>query len=98
MNLLYLSYQTNKQLTLTTMNTTTITNQSSHATFSFEITYLRDTDYSFTQTTKRSDGKSFSRKLERSTPEYGNTIGLFAANDIELSRGNTVIIIEKAGE
>lgn len=75
------------------MNTATITRRS-RTSFSFEITYLRDTDYSFVETTVRSDGREFSRKLEKGIPEYGNTCHLFHMNNVELLRGNTVVVKE----
>ena len=77
------------------MNTHTITRTSVN-TFSFEYIYLRDTDYSFVQTTRRSDGKEFARKLEQGSQEYRIARDLFDFNGVDLSKGNTVVIIENA--
>lgn len=60
----------------------------------FKITYLRDTDYSFVQTTVRSDGMTFARKLEKGSPEYGNICTLFHRRDVMIEKGNTVLVEE----
>lgn len=60
----------------------------------FKITYLRDTDYSFVQTTVRSDGKTFARKLEKGSTEYGNTCHLFHRCGVMIEKGNTVLVEE----
>ena len=61
---------------------------------SFVITLIRDTDESFIQTTKRDDGKEFSRKLEKGQPEYANACDTFHMSNVPIVRHNAIVISE----
>jgi len=55
-----------------------------------KVTIIRDTNYSFIKTTTTESGDSFSRKLEKGSPEYSNACMAFHRKNISLEKGNSI--------
>lgn len=59
---------------------------------------LRDTNYSFVETSTKENGESFSRKLEKGSTEYGNACMIFHQKGVAIEIGNSVFAIDENGK
>ena len=55
-----------------------------------KVQILRDTDYSFIKTSKKENGDTFSRKIEKGMPEYGNACNSFHSKGVNIGIGNKI--------
>lgn len=55
-----------------------------------QVTYIRDTAYSFIEVSTNQEGKEFSRKIEKGNAEYGNVCDVFHRNNVAIAIGNKV--------
>ena len=66
------------------------TNKQTDKVMKTQTTIIRDTNSSFVSNTVREDGKTFSRKIEKGSTEYGNACQNFHMAKVEIKIGNQI--------